>query len=442
MSRQKAIKVMSASLMAASAFVAASPAGAASSSNVSNLVKEAKDLGTILKWAISIEGTADGKTRPLAAYNAAKEAYDNAVKAVMTLPAAQRHTHLAELEQNVKLHINRTMWYIDALTAGEKIIEKQLALTNQLDSNLINDDTEKAYHELSGEIRKQALLLDRVYGQSTRELIRSQYKYSAEKIRDSAKYAVTVKAEIDLASKALLNQDNLTAVKHIEEARKYLINVDNPSIKKALADHFNLIAETTIPKIEKVTAVEPKRIKVEFSKAMISGNGTNSAENISNYSVSTRTIKSIMLSDDKKSAIIELHDPLNINSNYTVTAKKNIQTEDSASLGSVDFVASFIFSDIGKPVVNSVTADSNGNLELNFSELISALSPIAITIEGIAVSYSSLSSDADTVIVPKSELDRIGLRKGYYYSIVLSGATDLVNPAANVMDPYRGTFFY
>ena len=42
-----------------------SPASAAS--NVDDLVKRATDAGTVLKWAISVEGSADGKTRPYTA---------------------------------------------------------------------------------------------------------------------------------------------------------------------------------------------------------------------------------------------------------------------------------------------------------------------------------------------------------------------------------------
>ncbi|MEH7524933.1 Ig-like domain-containing protein [Bacillus sp. JJ1503] len=442
MRKQKALKVVSASVIAGSAFVASSPIEAATASNADKLVKEAKELGTILKWAISIEGSADGKTRPMAAYNATKEAYDKAVNAVKTLPASQKNTYMADLEKNVNLHINRTMSYIDALTAGEKIKEKQQALAAHLDRNLINDDTEKAYHELTKEIRKQALLLDRVYGQTTRELIRSQYKYSAEKIRDNAMYAVTVKMAIDKASKALIEKDSQTAERYMNEAKKYLNYVENSSIKNTLNNRFNSIAQTTVPTIIKVTASEPKRIKVEFNSKMLSGNSTNSAENKANYSVNGKTIKQVKLFDDKKTAIIELNEPLNTNSSYTVTIKKNIQTENNTALGSTDTVTSLVFFDSGKPTINFVTADPNGGIEIKFSELISASSPIAISIEGKTVSYSSIYQDTDTVSVPSSEMKRLGLQKGNFYSIVFSGARDLVSPNSNTMDTYSGRFFY
>ena len=107
-----------------------SPASAAS--NVDVLVKRAKDAGTVLKWAISTEGSADGKTRPYPQYNAAKDALKAAKAAVEKLPAAQKEAKLAQLEKDVQTHITRTTNYIDAITAGEKMQMKQLALQAQI----------------------------------------------------------------------------------------------------------------------------------------------------------------------------------------------------------------------------------------------------------------------------------------------------------------------
>lgn len=443
MNKQKTLKIISASAIAASAFVATTPhTEAATVSQADKLVQTAKSAGTILKWAISIEGTADGKTRPWAAYNNAKTAYNSAVKAVNTLPTAQKNKYMSELDGAVKLHIDRTMRYIDAITAGEKIKEKQQLLAYQLDINAINDNTEKAYHELSTEIRKQAILLDRVYGQSTRDLIRSQYKQAAETVRDKAKYPVTVKIELDLATKELATNNFSKAEKHMEEAKKYLKYVDHAVIKKELNDRLNTIETKLTPKVEKISAAEPKRIKVEFNKGMLTGSGTNGAENTSNYAVSGRSIKSVKLADDKKSVLIELFEPLYTNSTYSVTVKRNIQTADYVTLSKDDYVTSFTFNDNIKPTVTFVTTNANGNLEIKFSELIAGNSPIAITIDGKSVSFTTLYNESDTIVIQKAELDRLGLRKGNWYSIVASGARDLVTYSPNMMNTYSGTFLY
>lgn len=441
MKKKKTLKLVSAAVVGASAFVSVNPTEAATVGEVEKLMKAAKDAGTILKWAISIEGTADGTTRPWAAYNNAKAAYDNALKAVNTLPTAQRTRYLAELDEHVKLHITRTMHYIDAITAGEKIRVKQQALSSQISRNLINDDTERAYHELSKEIRKQAILLDRVYGKSTRDLIRSHYKQSAERVRNSIQYAITVKIELDLAQRAIAANNYAKAEIHLTNVRIYIPYVENAAMKRVLTDRLNSIEGVAIPTVQKISAAEPKRIKVEFNKAMLTGYGTNGAENTANYSVSGRSIKSVTLSTDRKSAVIELYDPLYVNSYYTVTVNRNIQTANYESL-TRDYVTSFTFADNIKPSVTSVTTNSNGHMEVRFSELIDGNSPISITIDGRAVKFNALNSETDIVTIAKSELDRLGLRKGRTYTIVVSGARDLVAYTPNTMNTYRSSFLY
>ena len=62
-----------------------------------------------------------------------------------------------------KLQIVRAQAYIDAITSSEKIN----ALTSNLDAAIKSGDlgkVETAYHTASAEYRKQAKLLDRVYG--------------------------------------------------------------------------------------------------------------------------------------------------------------------------------------------------------------------------------------------------------------------------------------
>ena len=68
--KKKAIKIAASTAVAASAFVAAAPANKADAAvNVDQLVKDAENAAGALKWAISVEGTADGKTAPVAIYN-------------------------------------------------------------------------------------------------------------------------------------------------------------------------------------------------------------------------------------------------------------------------------------------------------------------------------------------------------------------------------------
>ena len=57
---KKVIKIAASTAVAASAFVAAAPANQAdAATNVNQLATDAQNAGTVLKWAISVEGSAD-----------------------------------------------------------------------------------------------------------------------------------------------------------------------------------------------------------------------------------------------------------------------------------------------------------------------------------------------------------------------------------------------
>ena len=225
-----------------------SPASAAS--NVDNLVKRATDAGTVLKWAISVEGSADGKTRPYTQYNAAKKALAAAKAEIAKLPASQQSKYLEGLEKNVETHITRTMRYIDAITAGEKIKAKQAALQALIDQDRIDDETKKAYDELSEEIRKQGVLLDRVYGQSTRNKIRDQYKQGALDVRNSSADAVTVKIELDRAEEAASAEDIDNVAIHAIKADYWMNDVTQPGMKTQLEKDFQKFASYIPEKVE------------------------------------------------------------------------------------------------------------------------------------------------------------------------------------------------
>ncbi len=332
MNKKKAIKILSATAVAATAFVATSPAQAASTNDAASLVKKAKDAGTVLKWAISTEGSADGTTRPWAQYNAAKVARDAAVAAVNKLPAAQKAAYLADIEQNVTLHINRAMAYIDAITAGEKIKAKKEALEVLIAKNLIDDQTETAYHELSKEIRKQAILLDRVYGKSTRDEIRKAYKETAETVRDSIKYEVTVKIELDLAKKALADNNVAVAEKHLAEAAKYMTEVKNVTMKEELVKTLAEIEAQMTPKVASVSAINGTQVKVTFNKdvkSAVPANFTVTRQDDANIRQFVSKVE--VNSANKKEVTLTFADKLTADKSYKLVAN-NVVVEGDAKV--------------------------------------------------------------------------------------------------------------
>ncbi|WP_264739719.1 hypothetical protein [Cytobacillus firmus] len=229
--KKKAVKLISASAVMASAFVSASTGvDASSSTDAEKLVRQAESYAGSLKWAISVEGTNKDLTEiPWEYYNKSKELYKKAKEAVSHLKGDERAVLEARLEQNVNLYIStkhgkvgRAVAYIDAVNAGKKIEEKKRILEEQLDKNLIDDKTEKVYHELSREIKKQTILLDRVYGKTTRDAIRDYYKKSAEAVKERALYPVSIKMQLDRAEAALKTSNLTEAEKYISFAKKLI----------------------------------------------------------------------------------------------------------------------------------------------------------------------------------------------------------------------------
>ncbi|MEH7344994.1 hypothetical protein V7122_14165 [Bacillus sp. JJ1532] len=438
LNKKKAIKVLSATAIAASAFVATAPAGAdAAATDVQTLVKKAKDAGTVLKWAISTEGSADGKTRPYAQYNAAKAARDAAVKAINKLPASQKAGYLADIEQNVTLHINRTMAYIDAITAGEKITVKKQALEAQIEKNLIDDATEKAYHELSTEIRKQAILLDRVYGQSTRDEIRAQYKKSAEAVRDSVKFEVSVKIELDLAKKALAANNIADVEKHLAAAGEYMKEVKNEAMKAALTKALEEVEAQLTPAVKSVAALNAKQIEVKFNSVLNADTAlTGDATETSLYTLDNVAATSVKLSDDKKSVIltfaagIEGKDKVVV-VNPVLTTKKDkdgkfVETEKHSQI--------FTYTDEVKPEVTSTTYE-NGKIIVTYSEQIGT-KPSVVRVNGTPVSTSDVAiATADST---KVEITYAGLQAGASASLYIAGTKDKAT-VANEAALFNGT---
>ena len=177
----KTTKIFVSSTVAASAFVAVAPSQQADAAiNIDQLVTDAQKAGTVLKWAISIEGTADGVTQPWTQFNAAKMAIAKAEAALNGASYSDKLKYEALLIEP-KTQLQRAQGYLDAITASTKINEKTKALSEAVRTNNL-EQVEAAYHAMTAEFRKQTILLDRVYGQSTRDKIRNVVKGPAEQL--------------------------------------------------------------------------------------------------------------------------------------------------------------------------------------------------------------------------------------------------------------------
>ncbi|MFT4414453.1 hypothetical protein ACLM5H_11395 [Fredinandcohnia humi] len=432
MSKKKAIKVLTTAAVAASAFVAANPASAAPASDAQTLVKKAKDAGTVLKWAISVEGSADFKTRPYAQYNAAKDAYAKAVAAVNKLSGAEKTKLLTDLEQNVNVHIKRTMAYIDAITAGEKINATKAVLQGKIDANVIDSTTTTAYHNLSKEIRKQAILLDRVYGQTTRDGIRDQFKKTAEALRDSVASAVTVEMALTAAEKALDNKDDIAAAKHLEDAAYNLSNVKSTVLKGKLTERLAAADAKLTPAVTSVSSINGKQLVVKFNKPVSKATVLNDKALHSNITVSRIDADAVdpkaltaTLSADGKTLTITATDYFK--GRYTVATSEEVKTSTGVKL--TKHASVVVVDDKTAPrfiSASAVAKESTKDLTVVFDEPVQSTGVIAY-VNGEAATVET-GSDLNTLTVKSSASIKAGTKVEVSLLNVKDAAGNLTNP--------------
>lgn len=80
--QNKIAKLLIPSLIVVSLILALPPNKSKAASNIDQLMTNVQNSSTVLKWAISIEGSADGVTQPWSQYNEAKAAIANAEKEI------------------------------------------------------------------------------------------------------------------------------------------------------------------------------------------------------------------------------------------------------------------------------------------------------------------------------------------------------------------------
>ncbi|MED3549936.1 hypothetical protein [Cytobacillus praedii] len=247
-------------ILSAVIMITPSKSFATSLSEAERLVQQAENAATVLKWEISLEHRkikySDPVTLPnMDLYNAAKHARQLAYNAINNLPAQEKVKLTKRMEINVDSHFNRSMAYIDALTSGRKIMIKTDDFYEVYRSNPLSDRSEQAYHELSSEIRKQALLLYRVYGKSTRDAILEKYKSPGEKARQSAKSVISAKIAIDHLNQSIANKKNkdelLLSAKQIESTVKQIDDENTRLLVQTKLDAaLRTIQGNTLPETE------------------------------------------------------------------------------------------------------------------------------------------------------------------------------------------------
>ncbi|MBH0173791.1 transglycosylase SLT domain-containing protein [Fictibacillus sp. 23RED33] len=216
-------------------------AEAATYSEAEKLVRQAEGYAGTVKWQVSYEYTKTIARPDMKNFNAAKEYRLKAQTAINTLPAAsQRNVLNDRLKKNVDTYVNRAIAYIDAITAGEKIIRQQSNLNTHISSGNL-EKLENTYHVLSEEIRKQAKLLYRVHGQSTRDAFLVKYKAPAESLIKGVKHEVTSSMLLDDIQALKLPEGISSSVVPVKvnEYQSYDTYINYPTLQTALNNKYN-----------------------------------------------------------------------------------------------------------------------------------------------------------------------------------------------------------
>ncbi|KZM58580.1 bifunctional metallophosphatase/5'-nucleotidase [Geobacillus stearothermophilus] len=216
------------SAFAASAVVVSNPAQAAITTNAEKLVVKAEKLAGALKWQVSYDYRKKVYPKNVLDYpdmklfNETKSALKAAREEVKKLKGKEKEILEARLTQNVQVYVDRATFYIDAVSAGKKIEAKANILKKFISNHIVNDSTEKAYHDLTKEIRTKSPAFYKVYGASTRTALVQTYLKPAQQVKDAALYPVSIKIETDRLNAALKENKIDQAIYHKNRIEKFV----------------------------------------------------------------------------------------------------------------------------------------------------------------------------------------------------------------------------
>ena len=390
------------SVAAATLIVATPMVNVDAATNVNQLVINAQNASTLLKWAISVEGFADFKTRPYEEYNNTKKYIEAAEKAAASLSSSKRLSVQASLV-DAKVQVKRAQAYIDAITSSEKIN----ALTAEVKKAIASEnleDIEAIYHRATSEYRKQAKLLDRVYGQSTRDGIRNSVKPAFERLMQTIEYDVTVHMHLKKAEQLLKEKKYIEVDLELMKAKQYLKDFkDNFSFySKLLSSYEDKL--NTIPLLPLFATPEDKNtITLKLSKAI---DKEIAFLEPGQFIISGEIIQQAKLSQDRKSITLSTTD-LEADTDYTLSWKGNAvsfttpQVADKSGIALTDVEEQYLETTDTRVYMakftNSDGTPYNGRVKISLAQLNGdATTAIITSINGrVDVGSQELSHYAD-----------------------------------------------
>lgn len=462
MEKKKAIKIVTATAIAASAFTAVAPAQSEAASSLDKQISKAKSTMkkpySTYAYATKLASVST-VSKEIAA---AKKAESSAIKAInkAKLSASVKKKKIADVKK-YEVYITRAQGYVNAYNAAAKAsaaLTKQYA---QLKSTVATGDLEVAleqYTELQVAIKEAKKdIINKVYGSKIETLLFNKFtkptetllKGGVQKAIDAYKYEETKKAEAAKVNAYVAATKDLTTLEKVEAAKaaKAKINLDQLKVADQSALHDKIVeadklvaaAEEAlkVPAVESVSAINAKQIVVTFNTELSSDDTVvGDASEATLYSLDGVNPATAVLSKDKKSVTLTFAgdvegDDQVVVVNPVATSQKDA---DGAVVKTVKYSQVFSYTDKVKPEVTG-TSYENGKIIVSFSEEIGT-EPAVIRVNGVPVDASNYAvSSTDST---KVEIDYPGLAASTTASLYIAGAKD-ASASQNEMNFFNGT---
>ncbi|GAB6006821.1 hypothetical protein JCM12214_27210 [Geobacillus vulcani] len=430
MDKKKAVKLATASAVAASAFVAANPHASQAATDVATVVSQAKAQMKQAYYTYSHTVTETGQFPDIndvyAAYNKAKQAYANAVAVVNKAGGAKKDAYLADLQATYETYVfkanpksgeARVATYIDAYNYATKLDAMRQELKAAVDAKDLKK-AEELYHKISYELKTRTVILDRVYGQTTRELLRSTFKADAQALRDSLIYDITVAMKAREAQDAVKAGNLDKAKAALDQVNQYVSKVTDAfkaELQKAAQDANAAYEAALTPKVESVSAINLKQVKITFNKDV----DVTTAETVGNYtfpSASGLTVTSAKANG--KEVILTLTNSAAQQQTADLTIE-NVKTVNGELIGKTTKSVKFL--DVTAPTVASVEAIGPKTLKVKFSEILSTVPTFTLDDGTIAIVNVAFTPGSDEAVLtlgtqPASGTHKLKVKDGADYA--------------------------
>ncbi|MDP4086532.1 MAG: hypothetical protein Q8934_18275 [Bacillota bacterium] len=381
MNKKKAIKIATASVLAASTFAAVAPFTTEAAVNLDAVVNNAVSVALQAHQAYTVPA----KTGTLVDWHTvqskvivAKSTYSSAVATVNKLAGSKKAYYLGKLASAAK-YISYAQGYITAIDTAQKLHLE----ANHLGASTTVDAANAAYVNFPADITSAQTKVTSITADTlTKNLIVKTFFGYPQSLTTIIPAVVAANTSLKAAEDALAKNDTTTAKTNLDAYTAQLKNFDasGSNIVKVVKAYQVTVqakydAATATAAVTSVSAVNGKQLLVKFNKAV----DTTSAQLAGSYTLTgtTKTVSNATVQADGQSVLLTLSASVSNTTPETfgVTVNGVALKSDSSTTFPI-FTSTVTVSDTTAPTVASVTSVTNGSTAtsatVTFSEPVSS----------------------------------------------------------------------